>query len=118
MCRLFVQVVLKEQAGVSVENPDSITAFLERKVNAMIVAAGRKQPPVAGSKPMLPLIRLKVDYTGFTTINSQRFGQKFVGKAANPQDMLTWSKAAQRRARATGEGTAAAAAAAGRWYTT
>lgn len=39
----------------------------------------------------------QVDYTGYSTINAQRFGQKFVGKVANPHDMLTWAKAAQRR---------------------
>ena len=45
----------------------------------------------------LPLIRLRVDYTGFGTVNSQRFGQKYVGKVANPHDMLLWAKAAARR---------------------
>ena len=50
-----------------------------------------KQPPP------LPLIRLKVDYTGFSTINSQRFGQKFVGKVANPHDVLHWHKAAAKK---------------------
>jgi double-strand break repair protein MRE11 len=38
-----------------------------------------------------------VDYTGFTTINSQRFGQRFVGQVANPHDILTWCKSATRR---------------------
>jgi double-strand break repair protein MRE11 len=34
----------------------------------------------------------QVDYTGFSTINVQRFGQKFVGKVANPHDVLLWHK--------------------------
>jgi hypothetical protein len=38
-----------------------------------------------------------VDHTGFSTLNSQRFGQKFVGRVANPHDMLAWHKAAVRR---------------------
>lgn len=33
-----------------------------------------------------------MDYTGFSTINVQRFGQKFVGKVANPHDVLLWHK--------------------------
>ncbi|KAF5176927.1 Double-strand break repair protein [Thalictrum thalictroides] len=45
----------------------------------------------------LPLIRIKVDYSGFMTINPQRFGQKYVGKVANPQDILIFSKAAKKR---------------------
>lgn len=42
----------------------------------------------------------QVDYTGFCTINAQRFGQKFVGRVANPHDLLLFSKAATRRAKA------------------
>ncbi|KAK8648494.1 hypothetical protein V6N13_129245 [Hibiscus sabdariffa] len=49
-----------------------------------------------GSEPKLPLVRVKVDYSGFMTINPQRFGQKYVGKVANPQDILIFSKAAKR----------------------
>jgi double-strand break repair protein MRE11 len=45
-------------------------------------------PPVPSSstaqqqQQQLPLIRLRVDYTGFGTVNSQRFGQKYVGKVS------------------------------------
>ena len=45
-----------------------------------------------GPRGPLPLIRLRVDYTGHSAINSQRFGLRFVGKVANPQDMLTFSR--------------------------
>lgn len=41
---------------------------------------------------------VQVDYTGFCTINAQRFGQKFVGRVANPHDLLLFSKAASRKA--------------------
>ena len=47
---------------------------------------------------LVDLLR-QVDYTGFTTVNVQRFGQKFVGKVANPQELLLFSKAAARAAR-------------------
>ncbi len=30
------------------------------------------------------LVRLKVDHTGFSVVNNQRFGAKFVGQVANP----------------------------------
>jgi hypothetical protein len=40
---------------------------------------------------------VQVDYTGFSTINVQRFGQRFVKKVANPQDILIFSKHSQRR---------------------
>uniref|UniRef100_A0A0E0LRV1 Mre11 DNA-binding domain-containing protein n=1 Tax=Oryza punctata TaxID=4537 RepID=A0A0E0LRV1_ORYPU len=36
-----------------------------------------------------------VDYSGFSTITPQRFGQKYVGKVANPNDVLLFSRSAQ-----------------------
>ncbi|CAI5931419.1 unnamed protein product [Closterium sp. NIES-65] len=53
---------------------------------------GSREVPVP-----LPLIRIRVDYSGFSTINSQRFGQQFVGKVANPHDMLMFFKAPTRK---------------------
>ena len=38
--------------------------------------------------PPLPLIRLRVEHTEFESFNTQRFGQQFVGKVANPKDIL------------------------------
>ena len=48
---------------------------------------------------VLRLAPLQVDYSGFSTINTQRFGQKFVGKVANPNDMVLWQQAAARKAK-------------------
>jgi len=40
-----------------------------------------------------PLIRLKVEYSGgFSAVNPQRFGQKFVGRVANPNEILLFYK--------------------------
>ncbi len=40
-----------------------------------------------------PLIRLKVEYSGgFATVNPQRFGQRFVGRLANPTEILLFYK--------------------------
>ncbi|RVW60475.1 Double-strand break repair protein MRE11 [Vitis vinifera] len=39
---------------------------------------------------------VEVDYSGFMTINPQRFGQKYVGKVANPQDILIFTKASRK----------------------
>lgn len=48
-------------------------------------------------EPVLPLVRVRVDYTGFTTIHTQRFGQRFVRRVANPTDILLWAKTSERR---------------------
>ena len=55
---------------------------------------------VHGVALMLFVWGLQVDHTGFSTVNPQRFGQKFVGRVANPHDMLTWHKTPLRRVKA------------------
>lgn len=80
-----------------------VTAVIERKVEQMIKDTAQRSgagQDEASTGRMLPLIRLRVDYTGFSTINAQRFGQKFVGRVANPHDMLLFHKAVARKAKA------------------
>ena len=62
-----------------------------------MVAAGQKRAAGQADAPLLPLVRLRVDYTGFSTINAQRFGQRFVGRVANPHDLLLFQKAPVRK---------------------
>jgi hypothetical protein len=50
-------------------------------VNDLISKAAENE--AGHQEAMVPLIRVRVDYTGFTTINPQRFGQKFVGKVCS-----------------------------------
>eukprot|EP00850_Spirogloea_muscicola_P011116 SM000068S20548 [mRNA] locus=s68:26644:32970:- [translate_table: standard] len=94
----FADVSLKEQADLNAADEGAVLKFLEGKVHEMINLAGLHREEEA--PPMLPLIRVRVDYTGFTTINPQRFGQRFVGKVANPHDILLFTKAPKKRATA------------------
>eukprot|EP00616_Rhizochromulina_sp_CCMP1243_P008925 CAMPEP_0118989314 /NCGR_PEP_ID=MMETSP1173-20130426/47786_1 /TAXON_ID=1034831 /ORGANISM="Rhizochromulina marina cf, Strain CCMP1243" /LENGTH=688 /DNA_ID=CAMNT_0006940299 /DNA_START=38 /DNA_END=2101 /DNA_ORIENTATION=+ len=58
-------------------------------------------------QPQLVLVRLKVDRQGFSTINSQRFGARFVDRIANPSDILLFHqrrKSAQDRSAGQGGG--------------
>uniref|UniRef100_A0A8R7V696 Mre11 DNA-binding domain-containing protein n=1 Tax=Triticum urartu TaxID=4572 RepID=A0A8R7V696_TRIUA len=91
----YAEVVLEDQEGVDANDEASVDAHLNKVVANLIekndTAAG------SGSEPKLPLVRLKVDYSGFLTIHPQRFGQKYVGKVANPQDMIVFSRSAKRR---------------------
>lgn len=50
-------------------------------------------------------IRLKVEHSGFNPISSQRFGAQFIGRVANPDDMLLFFK---RRKAASSPSSAAA----------
>lgn len=42
-------------------------------------------------------------YTGCSTINTQRFGHKFVDRVANPHDLFLWHKNTQKRAQQQGQ---------------
>lgn len=44
------------------------------------------------SKPNEVLVRIRVDHSGFSTLNNQRFGSRFVGSIANPSDILLFSR--------------------------
>lgn len=95
----YKEVVLKDESDIDPNDQNSILEHLDNVVNSLIEKCARKDS--TNSETMLPLIRVKVDYSGFMTINPQRFGQKYVGKVANPQDILIFSKASKR---APGEG--------------
>ena len=53
-------------------------------------------------KPDSVLVRLKVEHSGFSTLNNQRFGAKFVGEVANPSDILLFHR--KRQSNNSGEG--------------
>ncbi|EFJ52429.1 hypothetical protein VOLCADRAFT_55838, partial [Volvox carteri f. nagariensis] len=98
----FESVALRDvQPPLKPEDTEEVTRFLTAKVGATEVHQRRYRRDGGNpdSAPLLPLIRLRVDYTGFSTVNSQRLGQRFVGKVANPHDMLQWTKAPARSRR-------------------
>ncbi|XP_004976963.1 double-strand break repair protein MRE11 isoform X2 [Setaria italica] len=97
---LEIKVVLKDEADVDPNDQASVLEHLDKTVRNLIEKSS--QPTASRSEPKLPLVRIKVDYSGFSTINPQRFGQKYVGKVANPQDILIFSKSAKKR-QATGD---------------
>ena len=49
-------------------------------------------------EPDRVLVRLKVEHSGFATLNNQRFGSQFVGQVANPSDILLFHKRRQAEA--------------------
>lgn len=65
----------------------AIFNVLEEKVTAMIEKANNDY-----DSDLLPLLRLRVDWTGYMTVSTSLFGQRFVGRVANPNDLLLWHK--------------------------
>lgn len=55
----------------------------------------RRQRKYEIQKPDRVLVRLKVEHTGFATLNNQRFGAQFVEEVANPSDILLFHKRRQ-----------------------
>jgi double-strand break repair protein MRE11 len=92
----FMDVSLKDQPDLDPNDQTAVLEYLGKVVNDLISKAAENE--AGHQEAMVPLIRVRVDYTGFTTINPQRFGQKFVGKVANPHDILLFTKAAKKRA--------------------
>jgi len=73
--------------------PQHIEDFLTERLFQLIANAKRDPRYRNPDRPELPLVRLRVDHTGFPRIsNINKFGQKFVGKVANPEELLLFSK--------------------------
>ena len=125
----MADVSLRDEPSLSVDDPkvdDKIAAFLDKKIKELITAARESyaeaqqaaetfqetlvdggdsgdspETKYAISQPSLVLVRLRVEHTGFGTINNQRFGAKYVGSVANPSDVLLFHR---KRAPVEGEG--------------
>lgn len=98
-CRPFVMGDVSLSSARPALNPQdvkSIEKFLCSKIDELIETAkaewisrqGDSYNPELTPVP-LPLVRLKVDYSnGFTSFNPHRFGHLFVGKLANPKEVI------------------------------
>lgn len=93
--QFYMEDVILSETSLNPEDHNinkKVEAYCTEKVEAMIEKAemehtgNRKQPDK-------PLIRLRIDYSGgFEMFNSNRFGQKFVDKVANPKDILHFTR--------------------------
>ncbi len=90
------------------------------QVNEILHQIQEREPP-GPLKPeektaRLPLVRLRVDHTGFPKLSVQRFGQPFVGKIANADEILSFhkqKKISERKSKGSSASGAAGAAAGG-----
>eukprot|EP00041_Stephanoeca_diplocostata_P032944 m.1073852 g.1073852 ORF g.1073852 m.1073852 type:complete len:666 (-) comp24237_c0_seq10:481-2478(-) len=93
---LFRDIVLSELDGADPANPTATEKAVARVVKRMILQAKADAPPAA--KGMLPLIRIRAEYTGFDTFSVHTFGRDFIGKVANPKDIVLFHRKARRAA--------------------
>lgn len=95
---IMKDIILSEVSSIPpmVENKKEVLTYLISKVEEAITEANAQWyeaqgtvPVVENEKPPLPLIRLRVDYTGgYQTENPQRFSNRFVGRVANATDVV------------------------------
>uniref|UniRef100_A0A915J9N2 Mre11 DNA-binding domain-containing protein n=1 Tax=Romanomermis culicivorax TaxID=13658 RepID=A0A915J9N2_ROMCU len=74
--------------------------FCRQKVEDLLAQA-RSEHSGSSKQPKEPLIRLSVDlWLGFDDIfNVVRFGQQFLGRVANPKDLVLFHRHREQRAR-------------------
>ncbi|KAJ0406976.1 hypothetical protein P43SY_005209 [Pythium insidiosum] len=90
----MADVILSEIDGLDPDDPNvaaRIHDVLERHVLKLLDEAEeefRDRPPELKEV----LIRLRVEHTGFPVVHSQRFGGRFVGRVANPNDILLFHR--------------------------
>ncbi|KAJ1915005.1 meiotic recombination [Tieghemiomyces parasiticus] len=102
---IMEDVALRDVPGLQPFDEKATMAFLETKVNEMIdraraqwrealgglteQEAAELELPTELEAMRLPLIRLRVNYSGgYTAFNPQRFGMTFTGRVANPRDLV------------------------------
>ncbi|WVZ94820.1 hypothetical protein U9M48_040664, partial [Paspalum notatum var. saurae] len=91
----YAEVVLEDEVDVDPGDETTIHMHLHKVVSNLIEKSRGKS--ARGSKPKLPLVRIKVDCNGLSTINLKQFGQKYLGKVANPQDILLFTRSGRKR---------------------
>ncbi|KAJ8602373.1 hypothetical protein CTAYLR_004216 [Chrysophaeum taylorii] len=112
MVRPFVigEIVLSDHLAEETTDDKQVAALLGTKVEAMIDEAirDREEPRFPDQRfklnhPNQVLVRLRVDHTGFEQVSAQRFGGQFVGKAANPTEILHYARASKKKTTAKGK---------------
>lgn len=79
------------------DSKSEVSKWMIRKVDKLIEQANddwkKKQNTAEGEEPPLPLIRLRVEYSGgYEVENPTRFSNLFVGKVANVNDVVQYFK--------------------------
>jgi double-strand break repair protein MRE11 len=116
----FADLSLSEE-GLDPREPnieEAINTLLTRKIKEIIREARRNlndqrsnnlsisssslqdQPRYEIKEPQKVLIKLRVDHSGFPTINQQRFGTQFLGEVANPSDLILLTRKRRESERA------------------
>ncbi|TIA87995.1 hypothetical protein E3P99_02858 [Wallemia hederae] len=106
---VMMDVNLKEvedERGIQFEDKIGVNKYLRLQIQELIGRAydeyrERFGSDIPNDEMMLPLVRLRVDYTGFEIGNPQRLGMEFSEKVANPKDLVHFTKKRQQKQKST-----------------
>ena len=102
---VIADVKLSDELDPLDASASQVEDFLSEKITELIHKTRLDSKYTNPDRPELPLVRLRVEFTGFPRItNINKFGQKFVGKVANPEDLLLFSKQKKPPTRGTKKG--------------
>lgn len=89
----LMDTISLEEADIPVKDEKATVIFLIKVVEEMLKQYRLSLPAESENPPMLPLTRLKVEYSGgYKQFHPHRFGQHFLGRVANPKEILLWYK--------------------------
>ncbi|KAF1328188.1 DNA repair protein, partial [Globisporangium splendens] len=103
------EIILSEVEELDPNDPDvtdHIHELLDSRVRELLQEAEqelRLQPQTLPPELKQVLVRLRVEHTGFPMLHNQRFGSRFVGKVANPNDILLFYRRKKERTYALGQ---------------
>lgn len=104
---LVMRDIVLSETGLLKTDTQAIWNALSGEVDSMIaqgeeeiqrrkkeLEAREKFGPKKLEVPELPLVRLRVEHSGFDTISGATFGNQFVGRVANPDEVLLFHRRA------------------------
>ena len=88
------EVVLEHHAEELRREHADVEARVEELLASVVqeLLDGHAQREGGDGDAMLPLVRVRVDHTGYPTLQNQRFGRRFVKRVANPGDLLLFKR--------------------------
>ncbi|XP_066929517.1 double-strand break repair protein MRE11-like [Clytia hemisphaerica] len=90
--QFYIEHVVLSDTSLNSHEDEKVYNYLTEKIEQLITRAGNNRSGHE-KQPELPLIRIKVEYSGgYEIINPHRFGQQFVGRVANSKDLLLFYK--------------------------
>lgn len=103
------ELVLEEHGEErDLNNEEGLCELLADQIEEMLQEVQAEYPttPLTAAdenRQKYPLLRLKVDYTGYTTVNAQKFGARFVDRVANPSSLIKFHQKARRKEKQDGK---------------